>query len=92
MKSNKLVHFIYSILGSGTLLLTTIPPSFAGSLPSCLRVVDQSASSITVKNDCNKSVRYFVVSRIALTPCRLIRPKEVQTSNMPQITGIGSCG
>jgi hypothetical protein len=91
MTTNRLIHTIYFVLGCGALLLTAIPPSFAGSLPSCLRVTNQNTSSITVRNDCNKTVRYIVISPLALTFCQSIRPRESQTTRLPKISGIASC-
>jgi hypothetical protein len=91
MKTNRFIHVIYAILGSGSLLLTTAPSSFANSLPACLGIINQDVNSITVRNDCNKTVQYNVVSPTALAPCKSIRPGEVQTTKLPRILGIRSC-
>jgi hypothetical protein len=91
MKTNRFIHVVYAILGSGSLLLTTALPSFANSLPACLRVISQDVNRITVRNDCSETVRYNVASRKALTPCQSIRPREVQVTRLPGILGIRSC-
>jgi hypothetical protein len=91
VNTNKFIHITYSILGGGTFLLMSMLPSFAGSLPSCLRVINRDVNHITVRNDCNKTVQYYVVSPIALTICQSIRPREVQTTRLPKILGIKSC-
>jgi hypothetical protein len=91
MKTHKFIYIVYAILGSGSLLLTTAPSSVANSVPTCLKVIDQDINRITVRNDCNKTVRYNVVSPTALTPCQSIRPREVQATRLPRILGIRSC-
>jgi hypothetical protein len=91
MKKIRFVHVIYAILGSGSLLLTTVPPSFANTLPACFRVINQDVNRITVRNDCSEAVVYIVFSPLAYTFCQSIRPREVQTTRLPMISGIRSC-
>jgi hypothetical protein len=91
MRTKRLIHVIYSIFCGGTLLIITTSPGSASSLPTCLRVVSQSSSSVTVRNDCNKNVRYIVVSPLAYTFCQLILPREIQITRLQKISGIRSC-
>ena len=57
-------------------LVSTVPPSFAASPPSCVTIGSQSSRSVTVRNNCRNQQRVKVI--IAFGPdsaCRAINSR-----------------
>ena len=61
-------------------LVSTVPPSFAALAPSCVRTLNQTSNSITVRNNCGSQQRVKAI--IAFGPdsgCRVLNRGQETT-------------
>ncbi len=58
-------------------LVSTVPPSFAAPPPQCVKIINKSSRSITVRNDCRDQQRVGVIIDSKPAGCAVLNPRQV---------------